>query len=148
MEKLTNWLIAYIRHRDAHACAIKDIKVKENIIEVNRQDVDQIYFIELDLESDPTVVQKVQRQGVNVFLVTLNNLSNIEVCAKKWQELEAIPNLRIIFINPLSGNETRWMISPYTHSKICDRENLKNGIIALSQSVDYVTLKELRNKYS
>jgi len=65
--------------------------------------------------------------------VVLNAKQNIDFVIKHWKELIKYEKLSIIFVD-LNVNK-RWILHPYTHNKVCDDQNLKNGLISLYSSL-------------
>ena len=63
-------------------------------------------------------------------IVTINTDENIDYLAENW-ELFLIPDLRIIFVN-LSLPNSKWIIVPFIHNKVCDKSNIKRSLKALS----------------
>lgn len=148
MQKFITWLEGYIRHRDAVAQEIKQIKKSDSRMEVEKEGTNDLYIVELDLTGILDLAKKLDVNGCRVFLVALNNTKNIDACLKEWENLKKLPNLKILFVNPVSRSETKWLISPHVHSKVSDPDNLKNGIISLSQNVDYISSEDLKKEFN
>lgn len=146
MQHLIEWLKGYVKHRDIVAQAIKNIKETDDGFYVERTDTDQIYFVKLDLDEVTDFKGMLSHPGKNVFLVTLNNESNIKKVVKVWNILEPLANLKIIFINPLSKSDNKWLLSPHVHASICDPASLKNGLLSLGQNVGYITKEEIQKE--
>jgi hypothetical protein len=75
-------------------------------------------------------------------IITINSKTNIAFLVDSWKELSVIPTLTLIFINPFSESEKKWLIKPYIHNMISEPAALKSGIKAMASTVDYVSEKE------
>ena len=51
-------------------------------------------------------------------------------------KLSSLPMLSIYFVNPNSSTEKKWIIYPFTHSKITEHSALKLGLMTLFESVE------------
>jgi hypothetical protein len=72
----------------------------------------------------------------NVLLVTINRRQNVDMLASLWQELLNYPKLSIMFVNPYSNLEKKWIIMPHVHEKITERKALKLGLYSLLSTVE------------
>ncbi|MBW2987984.1 hypothetical protein DRJ48_00975 [Candidatus Woesearchaeota archaeon] len=63
-------------------------------------------------------------------IVTPNTKENVDFLAKNWERF-LIPDLRIIFVN-LELPNSKWIIAPFVHNKVCDRSNIKKSLETLS----------------
>ena len=63
-------------------------------------------------------------------------IKTIKYLIDNWKKFIINPKLKIIFVNP-AQNE-KWLICPFTHDKISDREAIELGINTLFQSVEEI----------
>ncbi|MBN1386701.1 hypothetical protein JW968_07085 [Candidatus Woesearchaeota archaeon] len=131
-KELSGWALDYVRSRDAHFRRIQDIARRGDDFFVKFSDREVLYLIEPDMKADSLDKDK------NYVLVTLNTKKNFDALIRVWPDLKAIRGLAVWFVNPNSANETKWMINPYIHSKICDDESLKTGLKAMFDTVDVI----------
>ena len=80
----------------------------------------------------------IQRINNNAYfsIVTLNSKENFDMIIKNWHKLISFKFLNIIFANPFSALDKKWVIFPYTHHKICDESSLENGLRAMFEMVE------------
>ena len=57
-------------------------------------------------------------------IVLFNSGENFNAVIKNWDRLIEEPKFSIIFVNPFSPLEKKWIVFPYTHSRICDEKSL------------------------
>ena len=69
-------------------------------------------------------------------MITLSNDVNIQAVYNVWDRLAANMDLVIIFVNPFSATEEKWVLKPYLHNKVCDRSSLLQGLRAMAELVE------------
>ncbi len=134
-EVLTDWILNYIKSRDAMTKQITGIKQ-------NEQDAD--FVVEGTLKTQFIIVQPQlndlsalqTHKEKHIVLVTTNTKENSEFLISNWPELVKYQHLSIYFVNPNSSLETRWVIFPATHDKITERKALRKGIESLYATVE------------
>jgi hypothetical protein len=134
MQTLKEWADRYARNK-AIAAGITKVEEKGNMLLVRKNEGTDTYIIELTFNPKSTME--------NATIVTLSNPDNIGIVVKNWETVSKIKGLKIIFANPLSTQEERWIIMPYVHNRICDRKSLKLGLTAMAELVDPITEKEI-----
>ncbi|OGM01956.1 hypothetical protein A3K72_00115 [Candidatus Woesearchaeota archaeon RBG_13_36_6] len=131
---ILEWVEHYVRHRDMIFGRIENIVKQQDSLIVKYKDGSSenfLYFLDLDL---------VDIAGVKTLttIVTLNAKHNLDVLIKKWKPFSEIKDLKIIFINPDSELEKKWIIKPYVHNRICDEKSLKQGLQAMFETVESI----------
>lgn len=129
---ILEWAEHYVRHCDMISGRIDKIEKQQNKLIVSNKDgsVEQILPCpDLDL---------VEIAGIKSLttIVTLNTKHNLDALIKKWKPFSEIKDLKIIFFNPDSELEKRWIIKPYIHNKVCDDKSLKQGLKAMFETVE------------
>jgi hypothetical protein len=132
---LTEWILNYVKSRDAMTKQITAIKQ-------NEQDADVV--VEGTLKTQFVIVQPLltdlsklsELKEKHVVLVTTNTKENAEFLISNWPELVKYPHLSVYFVNPNSSMDKRWVIFPATHDKITERKALRKGIESLYATVD------------
>lgn len=74
--------------------------------------------------------------GKSALIVTLSNEENIESVYRMWDALAADENLIVIFANPFSALEEKWLLKPCLHDRVCDRSSLLQGLKAMAELVE------------
>ncbi len=135
---LIEWMEKYLVSRDAFTKKIQSIERKENTLKVNRKDEEEIVIIMPDLDY-------VKPDG-KTTIVSLNNRANIDHLVDNWTRFAQLGNLKIYFINPFSTTDKKWVINPHIHSKICDESTLRQGLLAMFETVEPLTREILRSR--
>ncbi|MBI4145352.1 hypothetical protein HY493_04065 [Candidatus Woesearchaeota archaeon] len=104
---------------------------------VIKKDGIQNFLIIPHLDTVEALTAKLQ-PDTNACLVVLNARKNLDVIAERWGELVNYPKLCVIFANPESSTDKRWIIFPHTHDKITERKTLKLGLESLFAMVEEV----------
>lgn len=142
---LREWIIGYVKHRDILNKNIIDIKEELDRVVVEFKDKEQVFLIRPT--ADDSVIQEVNKDK-NIGIVMLNSKENLDFLIKNWSKLIKFEKLTIFFINPFSGLDTKWFISPYVHDRICDKDSLKLGLKTMFETVEPTTeeyiLKEIK----
>lgn len=71
----------------------------------------------------------------HITLIVLNTKENFDWMISRWGKLSTFDDLNIYFVNPDLQIDNKWVIYPHTHSKICDKESFKQGLVSLFESV-------------
>lgn len=134
LEVIMGWGASYIKHRDLMACKIKDLKIEKDRIEIENKDGSHESVIAMpDLaKMDISAVK-----SATIF-ITLNRKDNLKFLIDKWKDISAVKEISIIFLNPDSELEHKWIIRPYVHARICDDKTLKQGLKSMFETVDEI----------
>ncbi|HSU72837.1 MAG TPA: hypothetical protein VLJ21_03230, partial [Candidatus Binatia bacterium] len=137
LEALTEWTERYVKNKDLLMRSIKNIARHEAgwTLSVIRTEGVQHFLIVPHLETMDVLLTKMQPE-LNAALVVLNTRKNLDLIVQHWGELVKYPKLAIIFANPDSNTDKRWIIFPHTHEKIAERKSLKVGLDALFLTVE------------
>lgn len=134
MEKLKEWTIEYIKHKDILKKSIVELKAN-HVIHVKTKDREQVYVVIPDVESFQEAIDYAEKDTW-VVVVCYNTRKNLEALIKNWQTLAKYAKLSTIFANPDSHLDKKWLLYPSTHNKICDPKNLKAGLESLFAMVE------------
>lgn len=137
VDELTNWTESYLKNKDLLAKSISSIQHDKDgwTLEVIKKEGVQLFLIIPHLESAEQITEHM-REDTNACLVVLNTQANLDIVVKQWSKFVKFPKLCIIFANPKSSTEKRWVVSPYTHDKITERKHVKKGLEALFWTVE------------
>jgi hypothetical protein len=134
MEIIMGWGTSYIKYRDLVAGKIKDMQVEKDRLKItNKDDSHEEVLAMPDLSKMDIAAVKLP----TVF-ITLNKKDNLKFLTDKWKALSAVKEISIIFINPDSQLDTKWIIRPYVHARICDDKTLKVGLKSMFEMVDEI----------
>jgi len=131
-----------VKHRDLVARKIVSVEEEEGGVLVTYKDKKVLFVPALTLD-DPSALTAGKEAKT---IVTLNNEGNVAFLLKHWKEASSQPNLTIMFINPFSSGDTKWVICPHIHSKIADPSSLKLGLESMSELVDPIDEKTFLSK--
>ncbi len=140
---LREWAIGYVKHRDMIAKNIVDIKEEQDKVIVKFKDKEQVFLIR-PIVND-SVIQEINKDK-NTGIIMLNSKENLNFLINRWNKLVKFEKLALFFINPFSELEKKWLISPYVHNKVCDKDSLKLGLKTMFETVESITEGELMEK--
>ncbi len=120
---LKEWTICFIKNKDLIFRKLVDYEEKENSILFHFKDKDHNYFIEEELNTFS--LELVKLSGLKT-IVCLATKSNLKFFMSNWNKFKVVEELSFIFANPVSN--TKWLINPFVHNKICDEDSLKTGL--------------------
>ena len=80
-------------------------------------------------------------QGKPFTLIVYNSIANVDFTIKNWEKLIKLKELTIIFTNPDSLQDRKWILNPYVHDKITEPKALRAGLISLFGTVDPIVKK-------
>lgn len=141
---LVEWAMHFIKNKDIISKKIEKIENGKDgfDIYVKYKDREQ-YFIIAPAIADIDLI--IERLNNNFYfsIVTLNSRGNFEIILKNWNKLVNFKFLNIIFVNPFSELDKRWVVFPHTHHKICDESSLENGLRAMFEMVEPIEEQQL-----
>jgi len=136
---LKEWLVNYIKNRDILLKQIESIteKSKEwDVVVKTKTGGEQYYIVKPDIDNFDEIVKKLDDSTIT--LVVLNKRKNLDVLIENWDKVKHHPKFCIIFVNPNSELEKKWIVFPHTHEKVTEKASLIRGLKALFQTVDPV----------
>ena len=134
---LVQWTINYIKNKDIVSKKIEQIENGKDSFDlyVKYQDREQYFIIAASIVDINPILQRITN-NTYFSIVTLNSKENFDAMIKNWSKLTNFKFLNIIFVNPFSEIDKKWIIFPHTHHKICDEPSLENGLKAMFNMVD------------
>ncbi|MFP4118311.1 MAG: hypothetical protein ACLFTR_05310 [Candidatus Woesearchaeota archaeon] len=126
-ERLRDWAVGFLKHKDTFRNNLKDIENTENGFIAHFKDKDERYIIQenLDFENIP--------KNENVCFVTLNNQKNFNKLLAEWKIIVMFKHLTIIFVEKIADGK-HWVVNPHIHDRISDKSSLKPGLKSLFES--------------
>ena len=141
---LVDWTINFIKNKDIISKKIEHIENGKGGFDVyvKYKDREQ-YFIIMPVITDiDAIIRKLDSN--NYFsIVTLNSKQNFDTMIKSWNNLISFKFLNIIFVNPFSELDKKWIVFPYTHHKICDEKSLGVGLKSMFGMVEPIEEEQL-----
>ncbi|MBN2112420.1 hypothetical protein JW707_04970 [Candidatus Woesearchaeota archaeon] len=133
---LKEWTVNYIKNKDVLTKAIASIEEEKDgwDLVIKTKTGDKYCIIAPVIKDINQIIGKLNDNFVT--LVVLNKKENLDIITENWSRLVCFPKLSVMFVNPNSELEKRWIIYPYTHDKITEKPSLKKGLKSLFQTVD------------
>lgn len=137
---LKDWMISYVKSKDANFKNIETLSQKDNVLTVihvstsvgsgfKRQSVPKVAtYVAMDNLSFGNFI-------ADTTIITLNTKKNLNFLIDHFEDFVKNETLKIIFTNP-SINET-WQIHPFRHAKVSKMmaSPVKPGILSLFETV-------------
>jgi len=146
---LIEWTINFVKNKDVISRKIENIEKNKNGFDlyVKFKDKEQFFIISPSINDLDSIIPRLKNDS-HFCIVALNSGENLQSLVKNWRKLVDFRFLSIIFVNPFSQLDKKWMIYPYTHNKICDESSLKTGLKSMFEMVEPIEEKELTAKIS
>jgi len=143
---LAEWTVSYLKNKDILAKRIESIEKDKNGFNIIVNYSDRInFFVIMPIINDITgLIKKMNDKEAHYGLVTLNNRLNLDFLVKNWNALSEFRNLCIYFVNPFSQLDKKWLVFPYTHSRVCDESLLASGLKAIFDTVEPITEEDAK----
>lgn len=148
-EHLVDWTITYLKSRDAISKSIQTIEAnKEGAdVYVTFKDCQLAIIIEPFLKDTAFIgrLMPFKEKGIKIRLVTTNSKESLNVIIGNWKLIsEFDKEFNILFVNPFSKLERKWMIYPQTHAGIAGK-GFERGLKALFATVEPITEQEFQS---
>ena len=144
-DSLKQWALRYVRHRDLPLKKIAEIKDADfGFVLANNDGTSTSCIIQVSLKD----VNRdfISATAAATLVVTLSNGENIKAVYSMWDAVAACQSLLVIFVNPFSALEDKWLLRPYLHNKVCDRSSLLQGLKAMAELVEPIDTETLAVK--
>src|SRR3989338_5567917 len=141
---LVEWTVNFVKNKDIVAKKIENIENGKNGFDlyVKYKDREQYFVIAPNIVDIDSIIQKMNNEHY-FSIVTLNSKENFEIVLKNWNRLIGFKFLNIIFVNPFSELDKKWIVFPHTHHKICDESSLENGLKSMFGMVEPIEEEQL-----
>lgn len=146
---LVEWTANFVKNKDVVARKIENIEKNKDGFDlyVKFKDKEQFFIISPSINNLDLIIPKLKSDSY-FCIVILNSGENLDSLIKNWRRLIEFKFLSVIFVNPFSQLDKKWIIYPYTHHKICDESSLKTGLKSMFEMVEPIEEKELIAKIS
>ena len=144
---LVDWTIQFVKNKDIVAKKIEKIENgKEGFdLYVKYRDREQFFMIVPNITDIDSIIQRINTNAY-FSLITLNSKQNFETVLKNWGKLISFKFLNIMFVNPFSELDKKWIVFPHTHHKVCDENSLETGLKSMFSMVEPIEEKQLAAK--
>lgn len=141
---LLDWTINFIKNKDIISKKIEKIENGKDGFDlyVKYKDREQYFIIAASIADIDSIVQRLNSNSY-FSIVTFNSKENFDIIIKNWSRLIGFKFLNIIFVNPFSDMDKKWIVFPHTHHKICDESSLENGLKAMFEMVEPIEEQQL-----
>ena len=141
---LVDWSINFVKNKDIISKKIEKIENgKDNFdLYIKYKDREQYFIIVPNIADIDSIIQRINN-NYYFSIVTLNSKENFNIIIKNWNRLISFKFLNIIFVNPFSEMDKKWIIFPHTHHKICDESSLQTGLRAMFEMVEPIEEQQL-----
>jgi len=141
---LVNWTINFVKNKDLISKKIEKIENGKDGFDlyVRYKDREQYFIIVPDIADIDAIIQRINN-NYYFSIVTLNSKENFDIVIKNWNKLISFKFLNIIFVNPFSEMDKKWIVFPHTHHKICDESSLENGLKSMFKMVEPIEEQQL-----
>ncbi|MAG91518.1 hypothetical protein CMO83_02480 [Candidatus Woesearchaeota archaeon] len=144
---LLEWTISFIKNKDIISKRIEKIERGKYGFDlyVKYKDREHYFIIAPKIVDIGPIIQKINDKSY-FSLVTLNSRENFDVILKNWKRFIDFKFFSIIFTNPFSELDKKWVVFPHTHHKISDESALENGLKSMFQTVEPIGEQQLAAK--
>ena len=144
---LIEWATNFIKNKDIVAKKILNIENGKDGFDlyVKYKDREQYFIIMPKIDDIDSTIQKINNEHY-FSIVALNSKENFAVILKNWNRLIDFKFLNIIFVNPFSELDKKWIVFPHTHHKICDESSLATGLKSMFNMVEPIEEQQFAAK--
>lgn len=137
---LVDWVILYIKNRDIILKNLEFIEKLNSEIKVKYKDKEQVFIIRPFITDLNLIIDRLKEAPhAYISLATFNSEDNFKKILEKWNFIKGFKFFSILFVNPFSQTDKKWIVYPYTHQRICDEDSLELGLRTMFESVEPIT---------
>jgi hypothetical protein len=133
-KELVDWVVNYVRSRDAFLKRIVNIDINSSTVTVTFPDKRQIFFALGIFQGADRCLACIKPEA-DYVMVMLNTEANLDALIKSWDTLAKVKNLTVMFINPESLADEKWVVKPYVHNQVTEKASLKAGLHSMFETV-------------
>ncbi|MBS3131425.1 hypothetical protein J4212_03255 [Candidatus Woesearchaeota archaeon] len=139
---VSGWMANFLKNKDAFTRRIESIQDKgDGNFTISYKDGRAAEC--LILPDTQELLQALDREK-HYIICLLNSRKSLDFLIANWKSLIDFRSMTIYFVNPLSQLEKKWIISPYTHNRICDDASLKLGLNSMFETVEATDEESLK----
>jgi|SRR3989344_4023970 len=144
---LVRWTLDFLKNKDILTKRIVSIENNKDGFDmyIKYKDRDQYVMVIPQLKDIGAMIGKISNDSY-FTIVALNSSENFEVLLKSWKKFIDFKFLNIIFVNPFSGLDKKWIVFPYTHHRVGDESSLELGLKSMFDMVEPIEEEQLISK--
>jgi hypothetical protein len=144
---LTEWIKHFLKSRDAVFRTLETISRHDKYdLHIKHKDREQVALCRARFDEHVLKSLETDRE---ILLVGFNTEENFQFILNNWKELSIMQGLTIYMVNPESETETKWIVKPFVHNRICEDGALEQGLRAMYDTVEVLTphkVKGMQNR--
>ena len=140
-DHLLAWLERYFENRRLMDKTILSIVKKTDCLVLEKNNGPSKYYFILSSLEDVKVKLKDLIQP-HQYIVTLNTKENFDFLVSNWDLFHSVSHFGMMFINPFSKLDKKWILFPSTHNLISDGKSIKKSLAVLFANVDEISINE------
>ncbi len=142
-EYLIAWLAEFLKNKDLIQRRIARMERLDAGLRVERKDGTAVVYVPAPKLDEDALAKAGGKAAVGI--ITFNTSANIAFLKKRWDAFASLGrHAQIIFINPASTREMRWIIFPATQSMLTKEKALLTSIDAIRAGVDELTEADIQ----
>jgi len=142
---LLDWAVTFVKNKDIITKKIEKITKNNDGFTVKKTDSKDTFIVVPFIHDFNQIIQKLNKED-SFIIVVLNSKENFDIIIRNWDKLIDFNLLTIVFANPFSRLEKKWMLKPYFHNIICDNTSLKKGLSSMFEMVEPVVKEEVNSQ--
>lgn len=150
---LSEWVFYYVKNRDLVERKLEKVEeyINKSFVFAKFKDKSQVYFIVPEIDDLGKTLAGIDAAKKDLgsdfsCLVLLNSVKNLKVVEDGWARLDKDPKFSVMFVNPFSLIDKKWVIFPYTHSRIIEASALKQGLKSLFDGVEPTSVDDVSGR--
>ncbi len=146
---MIEWVVQYIRNKDILAKQIVSVDLDKEGVDVYVELKSGLHVVVVepfvsDMDSVLARLEPFKGKG-KLTIVVFNNKENLDKIVGVWNGLvEFDPKLMLIFANPFSRTDKRWIVFPRVHHKVSEQGSLERGLMTLAENVELIDEAEIK----
>lgn len=145
---LVDWIIDYLKNKDLLLKKIELVEKNKDGFDVyvKFKDKEQFFIVKPAIDDVEAILSKFNSENYS-GLVMFNTASNFDILVRNWERFAKFKNLCVYFVNPFSQLDKKWIIYPYTHNNICEKNALEKGLKAMFEMVEPLTESMIKDRF-
>jgi len=138
---LKEWTVRYVRNKDIFEKQIIALKEFDKSFFVKYKTKSSLYVIEPFVENFSKLIQDSEalQQKHELVIVLFNTSKNLERTISEWKVLSQMKELKLLFVNPFSSTDIKWMVAPYIHNIVGEERSIARGLKSMFAMVEPLT---------
>ena len=135
--ELLEWYTHYRKHKDIFLKQITSMTpdAEGTIVALKDGSSEKAVIVDA-IQSFTSLLAPLPKDG-KITIVTKNSKQAVDMLAKEWDTVKVYSQLIILFVNPRSSTDTKWLVKPAVHDRVSERAALKEGLLSMASSVEF-----------